>query len=121
MNLKKIGIRALQSVVLIGYPILCWYGIFGATWAMNIFKFATWALTITYFIAFMAMPIEEVSRPVKWNANAIGSFLSDAAILVLLAATGHFFYATLVLIQQGCEQQIRKSDTYKVVRQELYN
>lgn len=107
MNLKKIGSYVwwvLAQVAIIG---IVWGGVHGSTIDWNIYKFLAWFATILYCFIDLAKVLNptQTNKSIPTRKIPIGlSFGSDFAIAIILAAFGHWFYATLKVIEQFAEQ-----------------
>lgn len=86
----------------------------GLAWAFNVWAFATWFFTLLYIfvsvVLVLSALLETKVEPInaEFGVPKVITFLSDFAMAIFAAATGHWFYAWLVIIEQFSEQIVRR-------------
>lgn len=80
-----------------------WYvlynGINGERWGWNIFIFYMWVMTVALLLLIAVKYNANKWKPVEKSLPHWTWLSSDMLMTIYLAAFGHFFYATMLLIQ----------------------
>jgi len=90
------GLLALTLVAIVGHE----------PWALNVVRFAIWAMTALVTIAVLSKDIRAKARAKGRSVPKWISVTYDLAIIVILAASGHFWCAGAWLWQMMCESSI---------------
>jgi hypothetical protein len=114
--------RALGITLFLVQWTLLYLGLTGSTWAWNLFIFREWiAVVIGSLAAISRYFLEQAGKFQKQEPSFpkwVGA-TSDYALVIVLAATGHFFYAVLVIIEQLLEQYLLSEPSKKTPTEDL--
>ena len=80
--------------------------VYHETWALNVVRFAIWAMTVLATVAILS---KDVRMKARAKGRSVPKWLSvtyDLAIIALLASAGHFWCAGAWLWQMMCEAGI---------------